>query len=84
MTRPLVMAKDKGTVPLSFAQKHPRSIKVSEGRCGARNSWVREGAAYFGTQAFGNARRPGATAAHSVESIRLPAGKRNLKAHSVE
>ena len=83
MTRPHVMRMGQRDSP--FAQKNiPGGTKVSEGRCGARNSWVREGAAYFGTQAFGNARRPGDTAAHSVESIRLPAGKRNLKARSVE
>lgn len=29
------------------------SNKVSEGRCGAPNSWEREGEAYFGTQVFG-------------------------------
>ena len=31
-----------------FDSKHPRSTKVSEGRCGASHSRVREGAAYSG------------------------------------
>ena len=56
------------------------SNKVSEGRCGAPNSWEREGEAYFGTQVFGFARRRGATAARNIGLIRF-AG-RQIETHA--